>query len=164
MLYINTLEKLRKEFGICYFDLDQVNAAIKICDDINNNYQEEINSVMCFHNVILEELFKYNVISADDAILYYDKPTYLYVLDYLNSCINSYFENGNIKHKDEIKKIQKKLLILKGNLKKDEILVKKTKELYNFAKSSYKGELREIRKQRRALVYAKKRIKRKENN
>lgn len=163
MLYKNTLGKLKSEMGVCYFDLDQVDSALRVCDDTSYAYNLEINSIMCFHNGILDELFKYNVISADERNFYYDKPSYIYILKYLENSINYYLKNNlNNNYKKQIMKVQKRVQILKENIKNDKNLIKITKPLVRKMKSSYKEDLKELKVQRKALTYAKKRIKRKE--
>lgn len=158
------MERLRKDEGINYLDMDQVNKALTINYETKEMYNKDILSRMCFYNVILDELFKYNVISADRKNFYHDVPSYMCVLNDLSDLINMYLiENPNTSFLNEIKDVQNRLILLKNNLKDDVNLVKTFKPYVKRAKSTLKREIKENKKEGKALMYAKKKLlKRKE--
>ena len=164
MLYKNTLEKLRKEEGINYLDMDQVSKAISISYETMGMYNKEILSRMCFHNVILDKLYEYNVISADKKNFYYDLPSYICILNDLDDSITMHLNiNPNTLFLNEIKDVQNRLRIIKQNLKDDVNLVKISKPFIKHAELQLKDKIKESKKEQKALLYAKKRLlKRKE--
>lgn len=159
MLYKKTLEKLRKEDGVNYFDMNQLDKAISINYEIKIMYNEELLSNMCFHNVILDELFKYNVISADKKNFYYDTPSYLCILNDLDDAIKTYLKkNSNPLFLNEIMDVYNRLKIIKQNIKDDVNLVKISKPFIKYAKLQLKDDIKENKKEYKALLYAKKRL------
>ena len=159
MLYKKTLEKLRKEDGVNYFDMNQLDKAISINYETKIMYDEELLSNMCFHNVRLDELFKYNVISADKKNFYYDFPSYMCILNDLDDSITMHLNiNPNTLFLNEIKDVQNRLRIIKQNLKDDVNLVKISKPFIKYAKLQLKDDIKENKKEYKALLYAKKRL------
>lgn len=165
MLHKKTLERLRKEAGVCYYDLDQVNKALDICHDKYVMFNNEFKASMCFHNVILNDLFKYNVISADKFDLYKDFPSFKFVLDDLDDLLSSYIlKQTNDENKEALQKVQKRLKILKGNIKDDEVLIEVSKPFIKMRMKYLEDDIKNAKEETEALIYIKRKLKKKAKN
>lgn len=164
MLHKKTLERLRKEAGVCYYDLDQVNKALDICHQKYVMFNNEFKAAMCFHNVILNDLLKYNVISADKFDSYNDIPSFQFVLNDLDNLLSSYLlEHPYDKNKEELIKIQKRLGILKGNIKDDEVLIEVSKPFIKMRMKALKDDITNTQKETKALIHIKRKLKKEGN-
>lgn len=164
MLHKKTLERLRKEAGVCYYDLDQVNKALDVCRQKYVMFGKEIKEAMCFHNVILDDLLKYNVISPAEFNIYYNQPSFRFILNALGVLLSSYLVNNpNDVNKEKLINVQKHLNILKSKIRNNDDLRNLSKLFVEKKFEELKDDIKTAKEETEALIYIKRKLKKKGN-
>ena len=102
MLYKKTLTRLHEDAGINYNNIDDVKKALIICNDIKQNYENQLNSTMCYHNGILCHLLDIGIINEAEYNLFYDKPSYIETLIDIDHLLFRKSEDVNYSEKIDI--------------------------------------------------------------
>ena len=160
MVYKKTLYNLYKEAGIKYDNVDDINKALLICNQKEEFYEKEINSVLCRHNMLLDFMMDCELITQEQYDYYYDKPSYREILRELDLILINQV-SSNL---DKVLIIRLYLICL-NNIRKevdsDAYLDKISKKSKMAKYKDLKDDIKRNNKEKKALEYQLKKLNKK---
>lgn len=161
MLYKKTLTRLHEDAGINYNNIDDVKKALIICNDIKQNYENQLNSTMCYHNGILCDLLDIGIINEAEYNLFYDKPSYIETLIAIDRLL--YRKSEDINYSDEIdtiNSVRKTIHNLEEFIKNNDNLKDIAKNARDNMYDELKGAIKRNKKEGKALTYQQRKLSR----
>lgn len=161
MLYKKTLTRLYEEAGINYKNIDDVNKALIICNDVKQDYENQLDSTMCYHNGILCDLLKFGIINEEEYNLFYDKPSYISTLINIDHLLFRRSEDINYSDKiNEMNSFRKTIHNLEDFIGNDDNLEEIAKNARDNMYDDLKGAIKRNKKEVKALNYQYKKLSR----
>ena len=161
MLYKKILFRLYKEAGINYNNIDDIEKALTICNNVKREYEDQLDSTMCYHNGILSDLLKFGVISKREYNLFYDKPSYIETLIAIDHLLYRKSEDINYSEKiDVINSFRKTVHNLEDYITDNGNLEDIAKNARDNMYDELKNAIKRNKKEGKALTYQRRKLSR----
>lgn len=161
MLYKKILFRLYKEAGINYNNIDDIKKALTICNNVKREYEDQLDSTMCYHNGILSDLLKFGVISKREYKSFYDIPSYISVLFDIDHMLFRKSEKGNyVDEIDIINHARESIHNLEEIIINDDNLKDLAKNARDNMYDELKGAIKRNKKEGKALTYQQRKLSR----
>lgn len=161
MLYKRTLTRLYKEAGINYYNIEDVKKALIMCNNIRQDYENQLDSTMCYHNGVLSDLLKFEIISKREYKSFYDIPSYISVLLDIDHMLFRKSEKRNfVDEIDIINSARESIHNLEEIIINDDNLKDLAKNARDNMYDDLKGAIKRNKKEAKALNYQYKKLSR----